>query len=62
MSEIIAITSTTLQDLNDAIIAGKEPVGELEDGILWLDTSKTPPVLKIRENGNGKTPILILKR
>lgn len=49
MSKIKAIGALTVTDLNDAIIAGQAPINPA-DGALWLDTSKSPPILKVWKN------------
>lgn len=49
MSKIKAIGTLSITDLNDAIVAGKAPSNPT-DGTLWLDTSKSPPILKVWKN------------
>ena len=59
---IIARSHVTVIDLNDPVISAIEPTNP-KDGQLWLDTSKSPYVLNVYEDGewvyfaqqNGKT-------
>ena len=56
---IISSGITTLTDLNDAIISGTQPVNPTA-GTLWIDSSKSPAVLKIYKNGAWATQDLDL--
>lgn len=45
MTAILAASQLTLTDLNDAVITGTPPANK-QDGLLWIDTSVNPPVLR----------------
>lgn len=51
---VVARGQITIVDLSDPIISSTAPPGAVED-MLWLDISKTPPVLKIYKNGKWQT-------
>src|SRR5437763_12483996 len=44
-ASILATSQLTLTDLHDAIISGSAPTNKV-DGMLWVDSSQSPPVLK----------------
>lgn len=47
----IGIGRLDLVDISDAIISGTRP-SSTEQGQLWIDTSKSPPVLMVYDDGN----------
>lgn len=47
---VVARGQITIVDLSDPIISSTAPPEAVED-MLWLDISKTPPVLKVYKNG-----------
>lgn len=57
MSAIIANAQITIQDLNDPIISDSAPTNPTE-GLLWLDTSSTPNVLRIWSSSNSEWSIV----
>ncbi|WP_242180825.1 discoidin domain-containing protein [Listeria monocytogenes] len=53
MMTIRAAAEITLTDINDAIVQGSEPLNPT-DGMLWLDNSQTPNVLKRYDSSSNK--------